>query len=64
MIASWTAASSAHAASAAARSDAAVAAVSSFFGFLLQPRAGDDETRAPSWMTRAPLRALYSAVAT
>jgi hypothetical protein len=43
------------AASPAARSDVAAAAASSFFGFLLRPRVGDDEARAPSRLTRVSL---------
>jgi hypothetical protein len=34
---------------------AAAVAASSFLGFLLRSRAGGDEVRAPSRMTRAPL---------
>jgi hypothetical protein len=51
--------SSVRAASASTRSDAALA--SSFLGFLLRPRSGDDEVRAPSRMTRAPLLRLGGA---
>jgi hypothetical protein len=54
-IASRTTTFLARAASVAARSNAVAAAVSSFFGFLLRPRASDDEAHAPSRMTRAPL---------
>jgi hypothetical protein len=59
-IASWSAASSAHVASASARLDAAAAA-SSFLGFHLWLRSGGDEVRAPSRMTRAPLLRLSGA---
>jgi hypothetical protein len=58
-IASRVAASSARAASVSARSDAALAALS-FLGLRLR-LGGDDEVRAPSRMTRAPLLRLGGA---
>jgi hypothetical protein len=56
VIASRVAASSAHAASASARSDAALAAPS-FLGLRLR-LGGGDAVRAPSRMMRAPLLCL------